>query len=292
MDDLDFSKIYSVSRLKLFEECPKAYHFSFVDEVFVKMKSKLRRDPENIWSFQTLGKAVHDSITLFFYLPEDERNWERLKEQLKIAWRSEAMPNKLPPLGKWGGFKTLEEERETYKQALQLLLQFQKHFAFDQEIEYLPTKNITRSIDDYKKLIQDLNPAVQISGKFDLILKTKQGLAVVDFKTGRSEDQSDFQLKFYKLLAELNFDQPVVKASFYYLKSGHIKEYDLTKDDCTQIKTEILTKIDKIKKTKDFPPRPGKLCRYCLFRNFCPAKKEIAPYLTQPAKGVIDDLPF
>ena len=40
------------------------------------------------------------------YLKNENRD---LKDQLKNAWKSEAMPKKLPPLGKWGGFKTLEE---------------------------------------------------------------------------------------------------------------------------------------------------------------------------------------
>ena len=83
MDQIDFSKIYSYSKLDLFKKCSQAYDFFYLDPVYSKMKAKLRREPENIWPFQTIGKAVHDAITLFFYLPEDKKTANNLKEQLK-----------------------------------------------------------------------------------------------------------------------------------------------------------------------------------------------------------------
>lgn len=294
MDNLDFSKIYSPSKLQLFEKCPQEYYFSYIDEIYSKMKAKLRKDPINLWPFNTLGKAVHDAITLFFYLPKEEQDLDNLKKQLKPAWRSEAMMRKLPPLGRWGGFSILEEERDYYKEALKMLISFYKNFKLDFKIKFLPTKDILRSIEDYKKLIKPLNQGYDISGKFDLILQLKDNsLEVVDFKTSKSEEKNEFQLKFYKLLAELNFKTPVSKASFYYLRSSRIKEYDLTKEDIEKIKELVLEKINIIKKEKEFPTKPSKLCRYCLFRNFCPAKKEISKYIKEPIQeGFVEDLPF
>ncbi|MFC1711067.1 RecB family exonuclease [Patescibacteria group bacterium] len=300
MDKIDFAKIYSVSKLSLFEQCAKAYHFSYVDEVYIKMKSQLRRDPANLWSFNTLGKAVHDSITLYFYLPKKEQTLKNLKDQLKLAWRSEAMFNKLPPLGKWGGFKTLDEERQYYKKALTMLVNFYNNFKFSKTVEFIPTKDILRSIEDYKKLIKPLNKKYDVSGKFDLILsqtsnleKVKEALAIIDFKTSKNEDANDFQLRFYKLLAELNFKKPVTKASFYYLASGNIKEYDLDKLDSKEIKKEVLEKIDDILKEKEFAPKPSKLCKFCMFKSFCPAKKEIFKLVDRPMQEeFIEDLPF
>lgn len=303
MDNINFSKIYSVSKLQLFEQCSKAYHFSYLDEVYSKMKAKLRKEPSNIWPFNTLGRAVHDSITLYFYLDKGEQNLENLKDQLKLAWRAEAMARKLPPLGKWGGFKDLEEERKYYKQALQMLINFYKlrkiistESKTDplKKIKFLPTKNILQSIEDYKKLIKPLNSDFDVSGKFDLVLELDdKNLSVVDFKTGKSEEKNDFQLKFYKLLAELNFLKPVLKASFYYLKSGRIKEFDLSKEKTEKTKDMVLEKINKIQQEKDFETKPSMLCQYCLFRNFCPAKKEILKYIKEPTQeDFIEDLPF
>lgn len=294
MDYIDFSKIYSFSKLKLFEQCPKAYHFSYLDEVYSKMKSQLRKDPSNLWPFNTLGKAVHDAITLFLYLPEKEQTLENLKEQLKASWWSEAMPQKIPPLGKWGGFKDLEEERSYYKEALKLLANFYKTFDRKIKIKLLPTRNIKRSIDDYKKLIKPVNDDFDVSGKLDLVLDLdNNSLEVVDFKTGKSEEKDDFQLRFYKLLTELNFSQPVNKASFYYLRTGNIKEFSLEKDDLEKIKKEVIKKIKKTQAQKEYVVKPSKLCKYCMFKTFCPAKKEVSQYIQEPLQeDFADDLPF
>ena len=292
MDYIDFSKIYSFSKLKLFEQCPKSYHFTYLDPVYSRMKNKLKKDPSNIWPFYIIGRSIHDAITLFLHLPEKEQTKENLKEKLKLTWKSEAMPQKIPPLGKWGGFKELEEERQYYKQALEMLVNFFKTFDKKLKIKYLPTNDLKNSIDDYKDLIKPISEDFDISGKFDLILGENE-ISIVDFKTSKSEDYNIFQLQFYKLLAELNFEQPINKASFYYLRTGNIKEFDLTKDDAEKIKKEVLQKIDRIIKEKEFVPKPSKLCQYCIFRTFCPAKKEVSQYIQEPLQEDFnEDLPF
>jgi CRISPR/Cas system-associated exonuclease Cas4 (RecB family) len=291
--DIDFVKIYSYSKLKLFDQCPKAYHFTYVDPVYVGMKGKLRREPENIWPFQTVGKAVHDAITLFLHLPEKRKTKRRLKAKLKLTWQSEAMRRKKPPLGKWGGFKSLEQERVFYKEALKMLINFYNIFEVKGEIKFLPTKTLLQSIEDYKKLIKPLNKDYDVSGKFDLVLKGEKGLEVVDFKTGKSERKDPFQLEFYKLLAEMNFLKKVGKTSFYYLRSGNVEEYEGGDGGIGKIKDKVLGKIEKINEEKKFETRAGKLCAYCLYRNYCPAKKEIAEFIEEPKKeDLLDDLPF
>lgn len=291
-DFLDFSKIYSVSKINLFYQCPQQYFFSYLDPIYSKLKSKLKREPENIFAFQTLGKAAHNAITLFYYLKPEKRNKENLKELLKDTWRSEVFWQKKPPLGKWGGFKNLEEERETYKQALQLLLNFLKIAEFEPTIGYLPTKDLKNSIEDYKNLIIHLDKDCQLSGKFDLILKEAEGLQVVDFKTGKSNDVNDFQLRFYKLLAEENFKKPVIKTSFYFLRKPEIKDFEI-KADKKAIKEEIKEKIKKIQDSKEFKPRPSKLCQFCLFRSLCPLKAKVAKIVKKTDEEEIpEDLPF
>lgn len=294
MDYIDFKKIFSVSKLELFEKCPKAFHFSYLDPIYSKMKSKLRKEPAYIWPFQTLGKSVHDAITLFEHLEKEDKNLQDLKDQLKNSWRSEAMGQKLPPLGKWGGFKTLEEEREVYKKALELLSNFYKTYDSKKVIKYLPTKDLLRSIEDYKSLRQPISEDYDISGKFDLIQVLADGnLEVVDFKTSKDEKYNNFQLRFYKLLAELNFKTPVSKASFYYLRTASIREFELKDEDIKEIKDEVLDKINKISITKDFEPNTSKLCQYCIFQSFCPAYKKVGKIIAKPLfNDFADDLPF
>lgn len=291
---IDYSKIYSPSRISLFSQCPQQYFFYYLDPVKKKMKTKLKQMPENIFPFHTLGKAVHNAITLYYYLPLSQRTEENLLRKLEEAWISEARWNKKPPLLKWGGFESIEEERGVYTEAIKMLKNFMKMADENPAIHYLPTEDFRRSIKDYHDLITSLTDDYDISGKFDLITKDEDGsLHIVDFKTSKKDDTDQSQLDFYQLLAELNFDRPVKKTSFFFLKPGKKKTFK-TKKKSEEIKNEVLEKIEKIKKTKEWQPKPSKLCKYCLFTSFCPAKKEAEELTKKVDKEELysDDLPF
>jgi len=290
---IDYSQIYSPSKLGMFELCPKQYHFYYLDPIYSQMKNDLKRQPENIWSFQTLGKAVHDAITLFYHSPREQRTETKLKELLQQTWRSEVVWNKKPPLGKWGGFASLQGEREAYGQAILMLKNFLKMALIEPEIEYLPTQDLRHSITDYNDLITPLAEDFKISGKFDLVIRDRDGSCqIIDFKTGKREESQPFQLKFYKVLAEKKFQKPVKKASFYFLKTGHKKEFNL-EEKTEQIEEEILAKINQINTTKTFTPKPSKLCRFCLFKSFCPAREKVKEFVQETTEeDYADDLPF
>lgn len=288
----DFSKMFSNSRIAMFRQCPKNYEFYYLDPVYSRMKGDLKKQPQNIFKHNTLGKAVHNAITLFYYLPTHERNEAQLLEKLKITWTSEVMWNKKPPLGEWGGFSSLEEERESYGLALEMLKNFLKISDPNPDIFYLPTQEINHSIDDLVKLIQPLNETIDISGKFDLIINTESPV-IIDFKTGKSESVDQFQLIFYKLLAEKNFNKIINKASFYYLRSGVIGNFDLSNKSTKEIGDEVITEINEILNCQNFEARPSKLCNFCLFKPFCPAKAEVAKILDEVREDdFADDLPF
>jgi hypothetical protein len=292
--NIDYGKIYSPSKLGLFEKCPKSYHFTYLDPVYSKMKADLRKMPENIFSFFTLGRAVHNAITLFFHAQKDERTWENLKNTLKGTWTSEAQWNKKPPLGESGGFKTLEEEKEAYNQGLLMLKKFFSIYPKGLKIIYLPTPDIRHSIQDFQDLIVPLNEKFDISGKFDLITENEdETLHIIDFKTGKKEDSDNFQLKFYKVLAEEKFKKPVAKASFLFLRSGNQKEFELNKQETNDLKDEIIKKIDLINQTKDFEPKPSAFCKFCMFKNYCPEKEKVKEFTKEiKAEDYTDDLPF
>lgn len=290
---IDYSKIYSPSKLNLYIQCPQQYFFNYLDPVKMKMKTKLKQMPENIYLFHTLGKAIHNAITLYYYLPLSQRTKENLMKKLEEAWVSEARWNKKPPLLEWGGFENIEEERSVYSDAIKMLRNFLKMAEENPAIHYLPTEDFRHSIKDYQDLIVSLNNDYDISGKFDLITQDNDGLHIIDFKTAKREETDPFQLDFYQLLAELNFNKPVKKASFYFLKSGKKKSFDVKKK-AEEIKDDVLEKIGKIQKTKEWQPKPSKLCQYCIFTSFCPAKKK-AEELTKEVdeeKLYSDDLPF
>lgn len=270
MTDIDFSKVYSYSKIELFKKCPKQYFFNYLDPVIAPIKKQYLKPRD----YKTKGQAVHGAITLFYHLPIEERNFKNLKNLLLQAWFSEVDPSKEPPLSFLGGFKNIEHERKTYQDCLILLKNFYELKDIKPSFFLLPSKDIKYSFDDYKELIKPLNNEISISGKFDRVDKLENGnLRIIDFKTGKNNQNYD-QLEFYKLLAELNFNRKVEKVSFYYLTNKKIKSFDVSNVNLDEIKNKVLRKIDIIKRTKEFLPNPTKLCNHCDFQEICPVFKK------------------
>jgi len=267
MNDIDFSKIYSYSKLTLFDKCPKHYYFNYLDPEIAPIKKDFIKPRD----YKTKGQAVHGAITLFYHLPVDQRDFKNLRKCLLDAWYSEKDLEKEPPLGELGGFKDLDHERKSYQDSLVLLNNFYGIKDIDPDFFLLPMKNIKYSFDDYKDLIISIDEDISISGKFDRIDKLANGnLKIIDFKTGKN-DQNYSQLEFYNLLAELNFKRKVDTVSFYNLKKRKIQNFDVSKVDNEEVKQKILKKIDIIKSTKNFYPKLSRLCSHCDFKEICPA---------------------
>jgi CRISPR/Cas system-associated exonuclease Cas4 (RecB family) len=273
MKNIDFSKIYSYSKLKLFESCPQQYYFNYLDPEIAPIKKQFLKPRD----YKVKGQAVHGAITLFYHLAKKNRTFDNLKKCLAQAWFSEKDPQKKMPLGELGGFRNIYHERESYTESLNLL----KNFFYIKEpnlkLFYIPTNKIQDSFCDYEEMIKPISQKRYISGKFDRIDKLADNtLRIVDFKTGK-KDSDQFQLTFYKLLAELNFDLPVKMVSFYYLNRKEVVDFDLSDINKKSITKEIRGKIGKIEKTKRFPPCFNGLCNHCDFLEICPARKIIRP---------------
>lgn len=269
MSNIDFSKIYSYSKIELFDQCRKKYHFNYLDPEIAPIKKQFLKPRD----YNTKGHAVHGAITLFYHLPVEKRTFVNLKECLAKAWFSELDVYRKPPLGKIGGFTDLNHEKKAYLESLRMLHNFFNIEDQNPSLFLVPMKEIKDSFDDYQKMIKPINGQTSISGKFDRIDKMENGnLRIVDFKTGRAKSGM-FQLEFYKLLAELNFDIKVDEVSYYYLKEGNIKNFNVAENKTEQIKEKVLEKIDKIENSKDFSPNSSRLCDYCDFKEICPVFK-------------------
>ncbi len=184
----------SYTALKDFQRCPRAYY----------LKNRYR-DPKSGYRLQiaseamTLGSVVHDTIKWFL-----QTNRLATKEDLIKKYRN----NWLKYRGKRGGFKSDEDEAVFGKKGLQILDSF-----FDNRANLVP--NLPAY--DFLKFLID--GKIVLNGKIDFLGVLPDGsLHVVDFKTGRKEEEDSLQLHIYAILAESNFQKAVSKISYWYLE--------------------------------------------------------------------------
>ncbi len=119
---------------------------------------------------------------------------------------------------------------------------------------------------------------VRFNGKIDRLERNPGGrYEVVDFKSGKSVSSrpkaaTDPQLNIYaKAVEKLKGELPA-KASLFYLESGKVVEYAVTKGSVDAAMESIEEMIAKIL-SENFEPTPSYgVCNWCDYRSICDAK--------------------
>ena len=262
--------VVSPSKLGIFTQCAKKYHFEYLDPEMAKIKKQVKKKTPVL----EMGSFVHDALTLFFKLPYQQRIGKAMEKILKDLWQG--------PRGEEFGFKSIEEERDYYGQSLEMLKWFVENEDINPKLFNLPVSPPGNSFDDYKKVAFGDN--LKIGGKLDRVDSLPQGdLEIIDYKTGK-EKNDNFQLLFYVFLVESLFNKKVTQATYIYLKSGQKRSVVPTEELREQTKKRILDTVEEIGSEKKWEPNISKLCGYCDYLPYCPAKQEIEESLGIKAK--------
>jgi len=249
----------SPSKINIYLNCPKQYYFEYLDPEIAPIKKQLKKKRAEM----EMGSFIHNSLTLFFKNPIEQRNWPEMAEILKQVWQG--------PRGESFGFKSLEQERDFYTQALKMLQWFVKNENLKPDIFSLPVAPPGKSFDDYITIPFTEN--LDLGGKIDRIDKMANGnLEIIDYKTGKEKDDN-LQLLIYVFLAEKIFEKRVEKAKYIYLKSENSLSIAPEATDKENAKEKILDIANQIQTEKEWKPNVSKLCDYCDYIAFCPAKK-------------------
>lgn len=289
---------YSPSSIKLYLNCPRRYYFEYLDNYTsaYKNKQKIKQIRVEAGKRKELifGGILHNILNCFLHLPEDERTKAKLLTFLKEIWTKEKGARE-----KEGGFPDIEEERKWYRQALDILERFHQTQDIFPAIAYLPeieNEGEFVSANFLKVPLRQASPnepEAILGGKIDRIDKGKDGYHLIDYKTGRSERDDDFQLMAYTILAKEALGMSPTKASYLYLRSGNLKSFDPDKKAIERTKIKVLEIAEQIQKEEEFSPHPTKMCYYCDYLEFCSAKEEAKKIITEyKGKDGIADLPF
>jgi len=258
-------KEISPAKINMFRKCRRLYYFEYVDPEMAKIKKQLKKKRPAM----EVGNFVHDSLTLFFKEPLGRRKLATMAEILKKLWDG--------PRGEKYGFKSIEEERQYYQDALGMLKWFVENENLNPAIFALPISPPGRSFDDYLKIPFDKD--LELGGKIDRLDLAPDGtLEVVDYKTGKPDDNF-LQLFTYVFLAEGLYGKEVSKVGNLYLKYQSWKTTIPEEENRKKAKNDILETVDSIGGEASWDPNVSQLCAYCDYVDFCPAKEQIKKLL-------------
>lgn len=238
----------SASAVEEYLQCPYKYRLSHIDQV-----------PQRKSSAQmTFGSIIHHVLQDFHNTGQETE--QQLYDLLDKHWQKDV-------------FEYQIREEEFYKQAREMLANYWQ-YQQSMESRFLAAEKF------FEFEIPEWD--ISINGKIDRIDERKDGLLVIDYKTGkqpeRDTNKKSLQLALYTEALNRNAIKEVkgrpAAAQLLYLKN-----LDELHPPHSFSKEEIEKHLNNVKEAADgirantFPVKPGQwTCSYCDYKEFlCPA---------------------
>lgn len=119
---------------------------------------------------------------------------------------------------------------------------------------------------------------VRVKGFIDRWNRTKDGIVIGDYKTGKTPKpyyaaDKFFQLLLYGVVLHEQLDEKIVGLELLYIKDGERLQKTPTEDDMQNVHetvVDIKKQIDARCITGEFEYKPSRLCDWCSFKSICP----------------------
>ncbi|MEN8159213.1 MAG: PD-(D/E)XK nuclease family protein [Myxococcota bacterium] len=248
---------FSPSSLSCFGNCPKQYHFRYVEPLEV--------DQEGIEAF--VGKRVHEVL---------ERLYRFVAEGLvpslpKVVWRYQQNFEEQFDASR---VRIVREgtDIDFYRAAGVRGLEnyYRRHYPFDAD----ETLGLEKKI----RFRLDAEGRYKVRGIIDRLVRARDGaLEIHDFKTGRripSQDEldRDHQLGLYELGIRDQLDEAgEVRLVWHYVVPDQIRSSTRSPEQRDALRDQTARKIDRIRAETEWAPKKSGLCDWCEFRPYCPA---------------------
>ena len=234
----------SASAIDTYENCPLKFRLGQIDGI-----PQTAKKPELVF-----GNIIHNVLQRF-HESDKELSKERILRLLDEEWKK-------------GEFDYAVREEKFKEQGQDILERYQRLISID-------PPNVLRIEEQFAF---EIGP-ITIRGAIDRIDDTKEGLAILDYKTSKtpSSAKSSLQLAVYSMYLEQLDDKQIgglpVSASLYFLreKEKPIRSHSFTTDQIGEAKEKIIQVAAGIRK-KEFDAKTGKHCDWCDYKNLaCPA---------------------
>lgn len=224
--------------------CPKKYYFVNV------VKVPLPTD----WHFM-YGSAIHETLQRYFAKKQrgEKPDLESMILDFNTYFKNE-------------GFITRQQEEQRHKDGLETLARFYDH---DQKENLMP--------DMIEEKFEFAENGLKINGRYDLVIKGKDSVEILDFKTSQVKDQKDAdkrirestQMKIYAL-AWLEKYGEIPQTTLSFIESDKKGSRKFNQTDLEKTREMILEAADGIR-NEDYTAKPdSRKCKWCPFKFNCP----------------------
>lgn len=253
---------YSVSRLRLFEQCPRRYFYCHV--------ARLPGEPSAQHPATFMGSRVHEALEYLYARLKDREapTADELAAWYRQRWVDQWAID--PPLVQaWDSPERWERIGEAC-----LIGYHAQHHPFDADE--------TIALEHFVEFPLDTDGTIRFQGFIDRVARVHDGtIRVHDYKTQESvpdqaEIDADEQLAFYELAIRHDLNHSgSVELVWHFVRAGVVLTSTRTSEQLNRIRDAAIHLIRRIETLADredrFEPRPSPLCRWCEYRKLCPA---------------------
>ncbi len=270
MEEQNAMPVYSHSRLTSYENCPKQFHFQYIEKPEV---------PEFTGIEAFMGSVVHAALENLYkqvVMSKVPSKADVLKDFERI-WKEEWTP--AVTIVKKGFAKS--HYHVIGRRCVEDY--YDKHAPFDRD-------GRVRGVEEHLVFVLDDSGKFKMQGYPDLLFEPEVNcFAVHDHKTGRMPSveklEEDCQLPLYHLGVEQKYpDVKVKELVWHYLAKGREVRLPATKkrmENARKWAISVIRQIERrIKYREAFEPQESVLCNWCEFQPVCPAKNPQPPKAT------------
>lgn len=253
----------SFSQLKAFGTCPLQYKYAHILRIPMRGRA--------VFSF---GKTIHNTLYHFVKLAAkgNNINQKNLFSDSKAKQKKEALS--LPDLielykKNWidDWYESKDQKEEYSKLGKKILKDFYNKFI--QERPRILKINGDLALETSFRLKVANNT---LFGVIDRIDQTKDGIELIDYKTGKYREKlspdNKKQLLIYQIAAEEALGFKPTKLSYYYLEEGKKVSFLGSEQEKEKEKQNIVASAEKIRNS-EFRATPGWICKFCDFNSIC-----------------------
>ncbi|WP_326553700.1 RecB family exonuclease [Micromonospora sp. NBC_01813] len=277
----------SPSRAADFKTCPLLYRLRSIDRL-----------PERTTADQARGTLVHAVLEQLFDLPAAQRTPAAAADLVAPAWQRlvaadptladvvtdgtaptpAAQTSDLP-----AGHGSPRPDLDTFLAVARELLSGYFTIEDPRRLEPAERESLVNAVVDGELLIRGYIDRLDVSPAGDL--------RVVDYKTGGApreafESRALFQLKFYALVLWRTRGVVPRVLRLLYLRDAEICDYTPDAEELERFERTVMAlwrAIVQATESRDFRPKPSRLCDWCSYQAYCPQYGGTPPPFPEPA---------